>query len=227
MGRMKRQTTGKAGNYIVHFENLLLSRHSLKVVLYCRVSRCWQSENGNLKSQNVYLEKTIQRYRKKNDCNIHITTTFKEVASGWEDDRTRLIDAARTAKACNAVLVAESTCRFLRSARFHSNKKPGVLPTIYEYESLVNDTQGVTLATIMPPDTAWKDIKGFQAKRGQRSRNSHGGRPRDKYPGYKNDRRTKYLKQVLQYDQKGLSIADIVRKTNIPRSTISDWIKTA
>ena len=227
MGRMKRQTTGKAGDYIAHFENLLPSRPGLKVVLYCRVSRCWQSKNGNLKSQNEYLKKTIQRYRKKNDCNIHITTTFEEVASGWENDRTQLIDAARTAKVCNAVLVAESTCRFLRSDRFHSNKRPNVLPTIYEYENLVTDTQGVTLATIMPPDTAWKDIKGFQARRGQHSRSNYGGRPKDKYSGYKNDRRTKYLKQVRQYYRKGLSIADIVRKTNIPRSTISDWIKTA
>ena len=220
---MKRQTTGRASDYIVHLKILVLSRRTLRVVLYCRVSRCWQSKNGNLKDQKRYLLRIIRKYQKRYNVRIDIVAVFQETASGWAEDRTKLIDAARTAKVCNAVLVAESSCRFLRSGRFHSSQKPDVLPTIYEYENLMKDTEGATLASIMPPDRPWKKVRSSQTKRGQRSKKTCGGRPPKKYPGYKKERQKKYLELVLQLLRDGYSVADIVRETGIHRSTINDW----
>ncbi|MHC4122478.1 MAG: recombinase family protein [Planctomycetota bacterium] len=226
-----RDKLGKASNYIVHFKKLIIQNSSLKVVLYYRVSRCWQKKNGNLNDQRKYLQGIIRQYEKKYGVKIDIVAEFNEVASGWKGDRKRLIAAARTAKMCGAVLVAESACRFIRNENYHSINRPYVLPTVSEYEALIDATKGVTLVTIMPPDTPWKKVKGYHAKRGQRSKNMFGGRPKGKYSGYMKDRREKHLKTVLRLYNKGYSVAYIVwkakkaTKKSIPRSTINDWIR--
>ena len=43
----------KASSYIVHLKKQLIQNCSLKVVLYCRVSRCQQKENGNLTNEQL------------------------------------------------------------------------------------------------------------------------------------------------------------------------------
>ena len=225
MTRTKRHTTGKASDYIVHLKKLLMSSRFLKVVLYCRVSRCWQSKNGNLEDQKRYLLRMIRKYEKKYHVKVEIVAVIFETASGWSSDRIELEIASLIAKEHNAILVAESSCRFVRSKRFHSNKKPDVLPTIYEYENLIRDTEGVTLATIIPPDKSWKRTKAYQAKRGQRIKRHKGGRPRKKYPGYKKQERVDKLPIVLRLHNKGKKVSYIAFKTGIKVDRVRVWIK--
>ena len=215
----------KASSYIVHFKKLVTQNRSLKVVLYCRVSRCQQKENGNLSDQQRYLRRILHKYERKYDVKIIIVAVFEEVASGWDGDRKVLIAAADKAKKTGAILVAESTCRYIRNENYHSYRNFNIVPTSHDYEALIDSTEGVTLATVMHPNKPWYKVKAYHTKRGQRSKNKFGGRPLKKYPGYMKDRRKKRLHKVLRLNKKGYSIADIVRKTKIPRSTINDWIR--
>jgi hypothetical protein len=126
---------------------------------------------------------------------------------------------------CGAILVAESTCRYIRNENYHPYYNSNILPISYHYEALKDATKGLTLATVMHPDTPWNKVKAYHAKRGQRCKKMFGGRPKVKYPGYIKDRREKSLQKVLRLNKKEYSVADIVRKTKIPRSTINDWIQ--
>ena len=232
MDRTKRYLKGQASNYIVHFKKLISIGRCLKVVLYCRVSRCQQNKNGNLKAQKKYLLKIIRWYRKKYNIKIHIVAIFEEVASGWRNDRTILEKAALMARDYNAVLVAESSCRFLRNRSYHSSDSPEALPNNREYYNLIKDTLDVTLATILPPNWPWKRVRTYQTKRGQRSKRKFGGRPKKSSPGYKKRRKEKWLPHVLRlYHKKHYKIAKIKRvleKNTGERfawTTISDWVK--
>jgi len=216
---------GKASNYIGHFKRLLQNRQTIKVVLYCRVSRCQQYKNGNLSDQLKYLRRKIGKFSKKYNVKIEVVTYFKETASGWCNDRERLIWAAKTAKACNAVLLAESTCRFLRHAGYHSSRRPDILPTVDDFKTLLSNTKHVQLATMMHPDTPWRKVKSYHVKRGQQTKQRQGGRPVGQYPGYKKEQRKQNLNRVLKLHTKGETVAAIVRVTGIARSTINDWIR--
>lgn len=215
----------KASDYIIHFKKLLASNHFIKLVLYCRVSRCWQKKKGNLREQKKYLKKWISYYEKKYGVKIIVVAIFVEVASGWSNDRKQLVMAAKKAKSHRAILLAESTCRFIRSRNYHPFLNSDILPTISEYESLVKATKGVKLATIMPPNTPWKKVKAYHTKRGQRSKNRRGGRPVIKNSGYKKQCRLDNLKPVLRLHSKSLSLGNISKKTGIPKSTVADWIR--
>ena len=76
----------------------------------------------------------IRKYSRKYEVNIDVVAVFEETASGWNGDRKILMAAARTAKMCGAILVTESTCRFVRNKNYHSIENPDVLPTASEYE---------------------------------------------------------------------------------------------
>lgn len=217
--------SGKASNNIVHFKKLLNSIRFLKIVLYCRVSRCWQKKNGNLNDQEKYLRRKIRKYEKKYKVKIDIVAVFNEVASGGKNDRKWLIAAADTAKKLGVVLLAESTCRFIRNKDYHSSLNPDILPTIDEYEALVSATKGVTLATIMHPNATWKKVKAYHTKRGQRSKNKRGGRPKVNKSGYKKKRRLEELPIVLRLRKKGVSWGKIFALTKIPKTTSADWVK--
>lgn len=214
-----------ANGYIGHFKKILVSKKRLKVVLHCRESRWGQEKAGNLNDQELYLRRRIRKYQDFFGVKIQVLAVFREVASGWKDDRIVLIEAARVAKSVGAVLVAESTCRFVRSRKFHSSRNPNVLPSVSEYEALKEATQGVPLYTIMPPNRKWRKVRAYQTKRGKRCKKRPGGRPKIKYSGYKKEKRDKNLESVLRLHVKGYSVAEIVRETGIARSTVVDWLR--
>ena len=134
--RIADSKTAKAGNYILHLEKLITSKQRLKVLLYCRVSRCWQKKTGNLVDQQKYLRRKIRQYERKNGVKIIIIAVFEDVASGWNGDRKVLIAATQEAKKCGVVLVAESTCRFIRNENYHYSCNSYVLPTVCEYSAV-------------------------------------------------------------------------------------------
>lgn len=214
-----------ANGYIGHFKKNIVSKKRLKVVLYCRESKCWQEKTGNLENQEEYLRWRIRKYEIFFGVKIQVVVAFPEVASGWKDDRIILIGAAQFAKSVGAVLVAESACRFIRSRKFHSSRNPNVLPSVSEYEALKEATQDVALYTIMPPNRKWRKVRAYQTRRGKRCKHKPGGRPAKKYSGYKKEKRDKLLESVLRLHAKGYTVAEIVRKTGIARSTVVDWLR--
>lgn len=210
---------GKASNYIKYFEQLIREQPDLKVVLFGRVSACMQNHKGNLNDQLVSLRRAVEKYK------VPIVCEFKEIGSGWWHERERLQAAARRAFDERAVILAESTDRFIRSIYYDTKKNPSAQPSSLEYEELLRVTTGVTLATMLHPDTPWKEVRSHQSKRGQQIKGNSGGRPKVNKPGYKKQRRLEKLSQVLQLRINGASWEDINALTGVAKTTAADWVR--
>ncbi len=210
---------GKASNYITSLEELVRKRIPLKAALLGRVSACMQNHKGNLNDQLVSLRQAVEAYA------IPIVCEFKEVGSGWWHERERLDAAARRALDEGAVLLAESTDRFIRSIYYDSKRNPSAQPSVPEYEELRRATKGVTLVTILHPDTPWKEVRSYQSKRGQQTKGNKGGRPKINKAGYKKKSRLEKLSRVLRLRKKSASWGDINALTGVAKTTASDWVR--
>ena len=138
-------------------------RPGTRVVLYARVSGRTQARQGNLDRHIAELEADAARYR------ADVVETCAEVASGMSPDRPALSRAAALARRHNAIILAHNVGRLIRSAEFHRTKNPGAQPTQAEYEALASAVGGVTLATILPPDTDWREVRAAETRRGKRA----------------------------------------------------------
>ncbi len=215
-GRKLRQ--GTANDYIRHLTDLLVP--GLPAVLYCRVSGRTQDKKNNLAEQVRYERQQLD------DIGVSVIEVFREVSSGWKDDRPQLKAAAEHALQNNTVLVARSLCRIIRSTDYRDDRNPDALPSVGEYEELVRITGGVTLATRIHPETNWKDVKSEESKQGQRQKNRKGGRPRVKALGYMKRRREEKLLQICELYVSGEhSFRGIEAMTGIPESTVRRWIR--
>ncbi len=212
----------KASNYIKYFKELIREKKGsfLPVVLSVRVSAWTQNHRGNLKRQIRWLKRELRRYG-----NVSIIAIIKHVGPGWKEGTRKIRKAARIARRRSGVIVAMSTDRLLRSPHYHSVYNPSAQPTDAEYEALLESVNGVTLATILHPDMTWKKVRGYQSKWGQKAKNNKGGRPKVNKPGYMKERFQEYLPIVLKLFSQNLSIRAISEETQIPKSTVADWIK--
>src|SRR5581483_4184580 len=204
---------GKAIDYINHLRELV--EPELKAVIYVRKSRC--DQNDSRADQEAFCRRVLKRFR------IRVIAVFSEVESGWRfdsDDRERLEAAAAFALRHNAILVAESTSRFIRSRRY-SKLNQHTTPTTLEYETLRELTLGVTLATIHHPDLPPAEERSMQTKRGKEAKGHPGGRPPQ--PGYKKRKRLRLQARVCELLAEGRSLGEIERTTGVPKSTIRDW----
>lgn len=212
---------GKASNYISFFPKLVRETKEaiLLVILFARVSSCAQHYKGNLRGQFNWLQKRLKRYG-----NVRIIAEIKDVASGWKEERDGLKRAAAIALKNGAIILTETTDRYIRSPYYHSQKNPSVQPTDAEYMDLIQSLDGVVLATMLHPDTHWKKVRSHQSKRGQQTKGNKGGRPKINEPGYKKKRRLEKLPLVLQLHNRGVTLGDIHVLTGIPKSTVWYWV---
>lgn len=201
---------GTASDFILFIVQLAVLRPGCFVVLYCRVSSYTQRWNGNLKAQRRELQRVAERH------GLRVLRCFYEVGSGWRRDREGLQMAATFAAKHNAVLLAESTGRFIRNRNYHSELRPEVCPTDRELEDLRADTQGVPLATALHPDTNWRAVRAYESLRGRNLI------PRA--PGDKVRRRHRLRKEVLKRAFMEYTQREIARLVGIPRSTVRDWL---
>ena len=144
---------------------------------------------------------------------------------GSGTDPSWLRQAAEIAKHEDAVLLAESTSRFIRSQQYHSAKRPDAQPSDADLQHLRECTGGVRLVTVLPPDATPQQERAFATKRGQVAKARKGGRPRKSKPGYKKLRRERELSRVHQLRHCGATITEIHIRTGIPRMTIFDWLR--
>lgn len=193
--RSWRFTRGIASEYIASLKRLVAREVGLNtapgvtgrlVVLYCRESSCKQQARGNLKIQIDHMVETVEalgcRIAKHEDGEHCI---FKEVVtadiravydnSPGRKIRRQLERAIDCARHHGAVLVAYSRDRLLRHSGYNGTNETDE-PTIWELKLFEELADGVTVATILDPDTPSGVVRGFQIKLGQ-AKKSKGGRP--------------------------------------------------
>lgn len=216
--------TVPASRYVHHAKKLAKSRPGTKVVLFCRVSTRDQNKTGNLRDQELSLRRAAKR------LGLVVVDSYHEVTSGWIVDlpfgRTGLTWAAEAAKENDAIVLAESTDRFLRNRKFNSKKCPDLLPTKADFEELRRLTWSVTLATLLDPDTHPREVRAYETRRGQKAKGKKGGRPKNNPPGYKKRRRASLFPRVVTMHERGASLGEIASAVGVPRSTIQGWVSS-
>lgn len=90
--------------------------------------------------------------------------TYTEVASGWSFFKERKLFQIPK-KWYGAIVVTETTSRFIRPREFHPYKRPNLLPSQKELNLLKASTEGVLLATVYPPWLSWKEERRIQKLR--------------------------------------------------------------
>jgi DNA invertase Pin-like site-specific DNA recombinase len=211
------RTPAKASNYIAHVDHL----QPCRVVVLCRVSI--PCNKGHLDDQDSNLSWEFER------MGFDIVGVFKEVASGDAEDRITLELAALKAKELGAVLVAESTNRFVRSFCYKREdilrevEKPrriAISPNVMDFERFLDLVHGAKLATLWHPDLSEKEIRKLQSKRGQKGH--RGGRPA--VPLTNKRRRELKASLAVKLRQDGLSWRQIGKALNVPWRTSKDWV---
>jgi hypothetical protein len=209
-----------ASRYIHHLEALVSQRPNLKVVLWVRESGRVQEWRKNLRDQEVWLRREVEA------LGGTVVDVFPAVVSGWDNDRSAFKLAAETVGQHGAILVAESTDRFLRSRSYSSSKNPSAQPNRTEWDAFLRDANGIEMATLLHPDTSWQAVRSHQTKRGIAAKSAKCGRPRKHPAGYFKDRRAELLERVLYFRHAwGCSYREIGAETRVPWRTVKDWLK--
>lgn len=190
------------------------------VVLYVRVSA--HTQKHNLPHQISRLKTELEKR------GFTVIAVYWEIVPGWEYihsewwGRLGLERAILKAKEANGLVVAESVERFRRTYDPDWKKRPQPLPlTLFDMKRLMDEAEGVQLATLIHPDTPPRKVRSEQTKRGQAGKGNYGGRPKES----RKARRLRLLPVARALWKKGCSYRRIARKLKIHWSTIRDWIK--
>jgi len=214
--------TAQASKYLQHLDEYYKQQPDIQAILYCRDSTRHQGCNLDT------YEEVLRRELNQRGISI-VGRCYREICSGSDfDNRWKLEQAVEKAKKLIAkgkrvVIVAPSSDRFLRN-KYFTTDQPDILPTEAEYEKLKELTCGVSLITLLDPDMPPEEVRGYQSKWGQSAKGNKGGRPREKRPGYKKQRRKEKLNKVIELHKQGVNPCQIAAFTLVPVSTINDWI---
>jgi len=205
------RTTTKASEYIAHVDDL---EPGQKVVVYCRVSIL--CNKGHLDDQDSNLTWELERK------DFDVVGIFKELASADAEDRITLELAALKAKEAKAVLVAESTDRYVRGfcckREADKPRRIAVPPNVIQFERFLALVHGTKIATLWHPDLSEKEVRKLQSNRGQKGH--RGGRP----PMTKKRRRELKAPVAVKLRQDGLSWRQIGNTLKEPWRTAKDWV---
>lgn len=185
-----------------------------RVVIYARESSRWQDANGNLRCQIALLRRQLKK------LGFTVIKVFQEAASGQRHERPLLKRAAAYAQRHNAVLVSEAVNRYVRSQYFHTQLHPKSSLHVEELERISHIGGTAMLATFLHPDTPESEVRSYQTRRGLGER-ARANRP----AGYKKVRREQMLARVLRLHGLGYSYRELAGLLEIPRETISRWVK--
>ncbi len=208
----------RASDFIHDLADLAGAGTVTAVVLWCRVSARVQARTGNASDQEANLRRALQR------LGIPVVAAFLHVGPGWDLHGGRLAQAVQRAREHGAILVAETTDRFLRHPGYHSRENPDARPTEAQFRELARLAGGVVLATHLDPDASPAEVRRYQALRGQQAKGSRGGRPKLHEAGYKKRRRERLRPAVLRLWQSGRSVREIARRVRVPQTTVHNWI---
>ena len=205
---------GIASHYISDIRSL---KSGQRVVIYCRVSASAQEHSKNLRDQDENLKREIE------GLGFVVIDRIQEVSSGWQEYRDGLLLAAEIARENNAVIVAESTTRFIRSRDYNSKTNWKVKPTKAEYRRLQRETQGVKLATLVDPDAIPQKIRSYETKRGKKAKGNAGGRPRKQAGRGDAERKKMMLPKVKWMLWLGGSLKEVAEILGVSHTTVMNW----
>jgi hypothetical protein len=143
-----------------------------RVVLCCRVSWVNQHRRGNLTDQESYLRQIAESQ------GMIVVGVVKYVGSDW--DPIWLSRAAHIAQQHGAILVAECANRFIRHLAYAGEDWLDNVAREVELDELRSYTEGVPLATLVPPGAP---SRSALIKRGQTCKGRRGGRRIRGYQG--------------------------------------------
>ncbi len=189
-----------------------------KVVIWCRVSKCQQKSRGNNADQETDLHTAVEA---RGGTVVDVVLWVGRASNGNAD--AGLYDAANRAARAGAVLLAESTSRYARHPRYHSQHRPHLVAGMIALRDLRWVCGDVMLVTLLDPDATWKEERAHQSKRGQRRKGNTGGRPNK--PCYKKRRRERLLPQVRQLYDEGMSYRAIARTVGTHERNVRRWVR--
>jgi hypothetical protein len=134
-----------AGDFFVHFKRL----HDVtKVILYGRDSTPQQVKRGNVDDQIAGLRAYVSHFE------VEVVGTFTDDTKGWRiKSRPGLLKAFALARKTGAVILAESTSRFVRAKGWDpKDKKTWSLRP--DYRRFARIAGGVLCATKLHPNAS-------------------------------------------------------------------------
>jgi hypothetical protein len=201
----RRNQPGKASNYI-KFCDL---KPGDKAVLCIRVSRWEQNRTLKLKRQELNLRAAVEH------MGAIVVAVEAHVGPGW--DPGWLVRPAAIATRHGAVLVAETTSRFIRSSAY-SKTNQDAQAREPELIDLRRCTEGVTLMTILDPDALPGEERAYQTKRGLKIKSAT-------QPGYKKLRYLRCRSKVRDCAIAGITGRPLAKELKVPESTARAWVR--
>lgn len=210
----RRWAAGQASKYIRPFS----IKPGDRVVLVVRVSGHSQHKNKNLDDQEAFLRRVVE------EAGGVVVGVVRKVISGWVESNW-LWRARCLAKRHDAIILAESTDRFVRHHGYRSNRptRVNLQATDMDLQDLAYTTRGTVLMTYLHPDTSPKDVRSHQRKRGQWAKENPGGRPaKVRYlPNYRTDHQARAL--AWKMFEKDASYGEIKAAVGRERSSLQYW----
>jgi len=224
------KTSVKASEFIRSIDAL----KPCKVILYARESS---------KAQKPNLEDQISNGKAKLERKgFTVVEICREIIPAWEEatserGRFKLERAVLLAKEHGAIVVAESLDRFRRTFVYQWKKGEFQPPlTAYEMNRLMEEADGVPLATLTHPDATPSKVRRDQTKRGQAGKGHFGGRPVTKFSS-KTEVREKLRPIAIKLRKFGLGYGGIAKqlsvdyreklKKDLSRATVQGWSASA
>jgi hypothetical protein len=153
VGAGRRLLAANPNQYLLHGV-----RRGERIVICARVSH-----RGN----RAHLDQQIAMLRQAaTDQRAIVAAVIAHVGRGAEPAWVgRAVAAAKRQRADK--LFSESTDRWVRHPGYHPNENPTAQPRMSEFEELLMFADGIPLATLLPPDAPFEEVRWHQQLRGR------------------------------------------------------------
>ena len=160
------------------------------VILYERVSDVSQSD-----SLEHRIDEDKKLIEKLSDGRINIAGVFRDTCNG-RPSRLHRRDGLKAAKELadedGLLIVSSSVDRFLRPENLVAQTGQFVPLLESDVQAFKKFLDGTIVATIIPPNTDLRKVRGLLSRMGQQATGNAGGRPRKAVPGEKKRLRENY-----------------------------------
>jgi hypothetical protein len=134
-----------------------------------------------------------------------------------------LADLIAWAAARGAVVVAETTDRYVRHERY-TNLNQDLQATLEQMQEVSRIAGDVKLFTRIDPDATPSECRSAQIERGQDQKGQKGGGNRKKEPGWKKELREAKKPEARKMLKRGMSYGQIGKALGVNRRTVWGWL---
>jgi hypothetical protein len=205
-----------------------LPHHKLISLPYMRESTYEQKKSNNLQRRLRGLRVSLR------NRGTLWEACFSEVACGrFFHDRPALRKAIMMARYLQkknpdkvVAVVTDARNRFVRGRHYNGTMETDP-PSDRQMRKLHRLAGRVVLATILPPDTPFGEVRSYETTVGSRAGGPKPGRPKTpplNEPGYMKKRRKELLPKAFKLHQEGLSLRQIADLIPVARSTLGTWL---